>query len=127
VGALLEEHPLGARDAAVQRLDERGRAFVVTAGGDQGRHANLAEAVDDVPLGERAGDRELVRPPHRLVDLGPELRPRQREHLRLGVEPADVPPLELLLGLLVVELSAQLGVQPQRLDGPARGARRRRV
>ena len=58
----------------------------MTAGGDQGRHADLAKAVDDVPVRERADDRELVRPPHRLVDLDAELRSRSCEQLGLRVE-----------------------------------------
>ena len=110
-----------------ERLDQRRGALVVAARGDERRQVELAEPVDHVPLLQRAGDGVLVRPPHRLVDLRAELRARSRQHLRLRVEPADVAALELFLGLLVVEPGRQLGGQPQRLDRPARRARRRRV
>src|SRR3954468_13436930 len=60
VCAVLEQQPLRAGEAIVQRLDERGRALVVAPRGEQRRHADLAEAPDHVPVLERARDRELV-------------------------------------------------------------------
>src|SRR5262249_30227713 len=96
VRAVLEKDPFGARDPAMERLDQRRGAFVVAPRGDQRRDADLPQPPDHVPVLERAGDRELVRPPHRLVDLFAELRPRPLEHVRLAIEPADVAAPELL-------------------------------
>src|SRR3954465_6626068 len=108
-------------------LDERRGALVVAAGGDQRRHVELAEPVDHVPLLERAGDGELVRPPHRLVRLLAELRAGARERLRPRIEATDVAALELRLGPLLVEARREVGVEAKRLLRPARRARRRRV
>src|SRR5439155_9968720 len=119
VRALLEDHPLGARDPLVERLDQLRSALVMPTRGDQRRDADLAEPADHVPALQRARDRELVRPPHRLVDLLAELRAGPLKDFRLRVEPADVPPPELLL--------VEPRRQASRLFGPAWRARGRGV
>src|SRR5438034_3433060 len=127
VVAVLQEPPFRPRERLVQWLHQGRRALVVAARRDQRRHADLAEPVDHVPVLERPGDGELVRPPHRLVDLLPELLARAFEHFRLRVEPADVVAVELVLLLLDAYPGPQVVVQPPRLLRPARCARRRRV
>src|ERR1041385_8602537 len=68
---------------------------------------------------ERARHGELVRAPHRLVDLFAELLASPAEHLGLRVEANDVPAPELLLVQACCELLGLLR--------PARRARGRRV
>ena len=60
--AVLEEGIFGARNAAHQCLRNRRRAGVVPPGRDEGRKADLAEAVADVPAGQHPVDCLLVRP-----------------------------------------------------------------
>src|SRR5438067_11198633 len=76
VGALLEDDLLRGGDSLRERLRDRRRAHVVAAADDERRHADLAEAVADVPAAQGAGDRPLVRSLHRAVDVrGPLLAP----------------------------------------------------
>src|SRR5581483_10458377 len=144
VGALLEDDELRAADSAAQRVHLARRGLVVAAGGDQRRDVELAEAVGDVPVAERARDHELVRALHglvhvRMVDHAPE---GAQDGVGPRVDAADVAAVEdhrcgLVLGrvegagrLVLVEyalnVGGQLAAKPRGLFYPERDARGRR-
>ena len=90
VRAVVEDGVLGAGDPLDHRLRDLLRARVVSAAQHQRRHVELAEPVANVPAGEDARARPLVRAPHRVVDVAVSFRLPLLELRRRGVEPAHV-------------------------------------
>src|SRR5262245_15344011 len=114
----LEDHLLGLRDSRDERLLQPGCRLVEAARYDERRHLNAVESVEHLPIPDRAGDMELGRTVHRVVD-GRVLRNRREARhqlLRPLVEPAEMPPVEDHAGLLVLGIIGRPGflVAPKR-------------
>src|SRR5690349_5248177 len=69
VRGVLDDRQPRAGDPAVHLLQVAGRAFVVAAADEQRADADLRQPVHDVPGLQDAGDGELARAVHRVVDV----------------------------------------------------------
>ena len=108
VTGLLEDDPLGLRDALGDERHLLRCGLVVAAAGEEDGHLDGAQARADVPAAQRAHDVELGRPVHGPIDLwiAPDLGERPRHRFRERHHAADVALVEDVDGGLV------LGVVP---------------
>lgn len=70
VGTGLEEFQSRARNPALHFSHVLRRTFVETAHHQQGRHRDVGQPVDDVPVSNIPNDAKVAGPKHRLEDLG---------------------------------------------------------
>jgi len=94
VRALREDDKLRAPDPSMQGASNSRRDLVIAAARDQGGRADPGKLIRDVPVSERAMDRELAGPPHRPVHRETEFRHRFRQLGWPGPKATDVASVE---------------------------------